>query len=70
MNGVQREIYELCDQRRHVQGILRSLGERYAIDDGFEGWLREFLAQMVDWRLMAQRGRRVSEPRHPGRPGR
>ena len=29
MNGVQREVYELCDQRRHFQGILRSIGERY-----------------------------------------
>ncbi len=56
MNGVQREVYELCDQRRHFQGILRSIGERYALHDDFEGWLREFLAQMVDWRLMASEG--------------
>jgi len=56
LNGIQREIYELCDQRRHVQGLLRAAGERYAIDAGFEGWLRDFLSQMVEWRLMARDG--------------
>ena len=56
MNGVQREVYELCDHRRHIQGILRSLGERYVLDAHFEAWLREFLDQMVEWKLMVNEG--------------
>jgi ribosomal peptide maturation radical SAM protein 1 len=52
MNGVQREVYELCDGRRRLQGIVRSIAERYAVDGAFELWLRDFLAQMVEWRLM------------------
>jgi ribosomal peptide maturation radical SAM protein 1 len=56
MNGLQRDVYELCDHRRHVQGILRSIGERYVVPVGFEGWLRDFLAQMVEWKLMVSDG--------------
>ena len=56
MNGVQREVYELCDSRHHVQGIMRWIGERYAVDGALELWVRDFLAQMVDWRLMANEG--------------
>ena len=67
MNGIQREIYELCDQRRHVQGLLRAPGERYAIDAGFRGLAPDFLPQMVEWRLMAREGEEYLEPRHPGR---
>lgn len=56
MNGLQREIYELCDQRRHFQGILRSIGDRYVLHPGLESWVRDFLAQMVEWRLMVSEG--------------
>jgi len=56
MDGVQREVYELCDHRRHWQGILRSLGERYVVDAAFERWLRDFLAQLVEWKLMINDG--------------
>jgi hypothetical protein len=28
MNGVQRVVYEICDHRRHFQGIVRSVCER------------------------------------------
>lgn len=56
MNSVQREIYELCDGRRHLQGIVRSISERYVLDTSFERWLQDFLDQMVEWRLMAREG--------------
>lgn len=56
LDGVQRVVYELCDERRHINGLLRSLGERYRLDGGVEAWLRTFLAQMVEWRLMARDG--------------
>jgi hypothetical protein len=56
MNGVQREIYELCDHRRHFQAILKSIGERYVLPAGFESWVCDFLTQMVDWRLMVREG--------------
>ncbi len=56
MNGVQREVYELCDSRHHVQGVMRWIAERYAVDGALELWVRDFLAQMVDWRLMANEG--------------
>jgi len=56
MNGLQREVYELCDQRRHVKGLLSWIAERYEVDVRLEDWLRDFLGQMVDWRLMANEG--------------
>jgi hypothetical protein len=56
MSGVQREIYELCDSRHHVQGMMRWIAERYAVDGALERWLRDFLTQMVEWRLMANEG--------------
>jgi ribosomal peptide maturation radical SAM protein 1 len=56
MNGVQREIYELCNHRQHFQSILRSIGDRYVLHAGFEDWLYDFLAQMVEWRLMVSEG--------------
>jgi ribosomal peptide maturation radical SAM protein 1 len=56
MNGVQREIYELCDSRHHVQGVMRWIAERYAVDGALERWVGDFLSQMVEWRLMANEG--------------
>lgn len=54
--GVQGEVYALCDQRHHRQGILRTMAARYVVDEGFERWLDTFLAQMVEWQLMARDG--------------
>ena len=54
--GVQGEVYATCDQRHHRQGILRAMASRYQVDDAFEQWLDAFLAQMVEWKLMARDG--------------
>ena len=54
--GVQGEVYTLCDQRHHRQGIVRAMASRYQVDDAFETWLDAFLAQMVEWKLMARDG--------------
>jgi len=54
--GVQGDVYVTCDQRHHRQGIVRAMASRYQVDDVFEQWLDAFLAQMVEWRLMARDG--------------
>jgi hypothetical protein len=56
MSGVQRDVYEWCDQRHHIEGLLRLLGARYVVDAGLERWLEQFLAQMIEWRLMIKEG--------------
>ena len=52
----QKDRVRLCDQRHHRQGILRAMAIRYQVDDAFEQWLDAFLAQMVEWKLMARDG--------------
>jgi hypothetical protein len=54
LNGVQREVYDLCDRRHGFRAIVAYLAERYPLPEGFEDWLRNFLDQMVEWRLMVR----------------
>jgi ribosomal peptide maturation radical SAM protein 1 len=56
LNGVQREVYDLCHERQILSRIRGFLEARYGVSSMTEDWLRQFLTQMVDWRLMVREG--------------
>ncbi len=56
LNGIQRQIYDFCEQRRGFQTIMQFLDRHYVLPGEFAEWLQQFLGQMVEWRLMVQEG--------------
>lgn len=55
-NGLQREIYELCDSIRSFSTIVSFVKERSGISEGTESGVRTFLEQMVALQLMMREG--------------
>jgi len=56
LDGLAREIYELCDQRRRFRTLLEWSAAHYVLPAGFDNWLRAFLDQMIQWRVMISEG--------------
>lgn len=52
INGVQREVYDYCDQKRSFTTIIDFVKNKYPVPDEFEKWLKDFLELMISWRLM------------------
>jgi ribosomal peptide maturation radical SAM protein 1 len=55
-NGLQREIYDYCDEIRSRQAIAQFARERLGSDEGLEPALDVFLRQMEEWKLMVREG--------------
>jgi ribosomal peptide maturation radical SAM protein 1 len=52
INGIQREVYDYCDQKRSFSTIVYFLKKKYLLPENFEEWLRNFLELMIGWRFM------------------
>jgi hypothetical protein len=55
-NGIQREIYDYCDEIRTRSSILELVERRFGASDEHEPSLDQFLGQMLDWQLMVREG--------------
>ena len=55
-NGIQREIYDYCDEIRTRGSILELVQRRFGASDQHEPSLDKFLGQMLDWQLMVREG--------------
>jgi ribosomal peptide maturation radical SAM protein 1 len=55
-NGIQREIYDYCDEIRTRSNILDLVAKRCGDSDQHEPSLDHFLGQMLDWQLMVREG--------------
>ncbi len=52
LNGIQREVYELCDSPTRLSHMLDLVKNRPGANAGLDLWLPQFLAQMEQWGLM------------------
>ncbi len=52
LKGIQKDVYDFCEQKRSHSGITRFLDQTYGLCTDIETWLSQFLKQMVEWRLM------------------
>lgn len=51
---IQRDVYEFCDTTRSIQELENHIKSSYnSPAEALETWLRTFLSEMVDWKLMA-----------------
>jgi len=55
-NGIQREIYDYCDEIRTRGSILELVERKFGASDQHEPSLDQFLGQMLDWQLMVREG--------------
>ncbi len=55
-NGIQREIYDYCDEIRTRGSILELVERRFGASDQHEPSLDQFLGQLLDWQLMVREG--------------
>jgi ribosomal peptide maturation radical SAM protein 1 len=55
-NGIQREIYDYCDEIRTRSNILDLVERRFGASDQHEPSLDQFLGQLLDWQLMVREG--------------
>ncbi len=52
LSGIQRGIYDYCESGKSFQGLMDFAKSRYEVPSDFPSWLRRFLGQMIDWKLM------------------
>ena len=55
-NGIQREIYDYCDEIRTRGSILELVERKFGASDQHEPSLDQFLGQLLDWQLMVREG--------------
>lgn len=55
-NGIQREIYDYCDEIRSRHAITEFARVKAPTEEGLEEALDVFLRQMEDWQLMVREG--------------
>ncbi len=54
LNGLQREVYEYCEEIRGRTAILEFVKSRVGESPEFEPWLDAFLRSMEEWQLMVR----------------
>ena len=56
LNGLQRELYEYCEEIRGRSAILEFAKSRVGEPPELEPWLDRFLRSMEEWQLMVREG--------------